>query len=263
MIVCLGLLPGLIRAQQVAHEIPFHKDRASGLLYVDATLNGVQKRFIFDTGASTISINADLYRTLVNAGKISSADVVGNVNVVIASGNSVPGKVLRLRTVQLGNVTLKNVEAIVMPVNDAPLLIGQSIFSQFETVAIDYKNSKIKLENPRQEDAEEVVALREVRFIPCSQAQTSESAIMANLIRAVVKVDDFTEEANVPPPAKAVDKLNPGVTVRYFDNEDYDRAAAIVAKLEASGRYQAVALENMLAFFNYQPISGYLEIWVK
>ena len=70
LLALLFALPSLIWAQAVSHEIPFHKENSSGLLYVDVTINGVQKRFIFDTGASTISINADLFRTLQNAGKM-------------------------------------------------------------------------------------------------------------------------------------------------------------------------------------------------
>lgn len=262
IVLILLFIPGLIFAQANSYEIPFRKQAGSGLLYVDVVVNGVQRAFIFDTGASTISINSGLFRQLKNSGKISSSDIVSVVNVVIANGNSIPANIVRLHTVTFGDFTMNNVNAIVMPDQNAPLLIGQSFFSNFETVSIDYVNSTIKLQKLRTQSVAQS-KLREIRFIPCSIDLKDEPSYLIESLKSQIESDRFSEETNVPPPAKAVDKVKAGITVRYFDNDDYSQAALIAEKLRGNDIQFPVHLENMLPFFNYKPIPGYIEVWMK
>ena len=60
-----------------------------------------------------------------------------------ADGNIAEGSVICIREVQVGDVTLKNIEASVVKNQKAPLLLGQSVLERFGSFTLDNYNSKL------------------------------------------------------------------------------------------------------------------------
>ncbi len=54
------------------------------------------------------------------------------------------GTVVMLRSVQIGDITLENVEATVVDNINAPLLLGQTALAKFGKVTIDYNSNTIE-----------------------------------------------------------------------------------------------------------------------
>ena len=117
-----------------------------GIYKIPVEINGSDMNFIFDTGASDITISNVEAMYLYKQGKLSTEDILGSQQYQIADGSIAEGTIINLRTVKLGNRTLKNVKASIVHNNEAPLLLGQSALAQFGKVSIDYKKNEITFE---------------------------------------------------------------------------------------------------------------------
>lgn len=128
-----------------ANQIPLFKDE-SGVYQFPVLINGVEMSFVFDTGASLISISNVEANFLFKQGKLSKEDILGEVNFSDANGDISVGTVINLREVKLGNRVLKNVPASVVDNSVAPLLFGQSALAKFGKISIDYKRQVLIIE---------------------------------------------------------------------------------------------------------------------
>lgn len=52
-----------------------------------------------------------------------------------------------IRKLEIGNITLLNVEASIVHTLSAPLLLGQSAIQKFDNYSVDYTNNTLKLGN--------------------------------------------------------------------------------------------------------------------
>ncbi|WP_266367936.1 retropepsin-like aspartic protease family protein [Tellurirhabdus rosea] len=125
-------------------EVKMIKHR--GVFKIPATVNGVRMDFILDTGASLISISETEAQFLYKQGTLSDSDFVGKVDFQDANGDISPGMVVRLRTVKIGDRTLRNVDASIVSGSRAPLLLGQSVLAKFGRVSIDYQRNVVIFE---------------------------------------------------------------------------------------------------------------------
>lgn len=119
-------------------------EQESGVYMVPITVNGLNLKFIFDTGASSICISAAEASVMVRQGKITDDDILGQQQFQDATGGISVGTVVRLKTVEIGGIVLHNVEATVVDNIQAPLLLGQTALSKFGKVTIDYNNNVIE-----------------------------------------------------------------------------------------------------------------------
>ena len=126
-----------------AHTI-VKMEKAGGVYLVPIKVNGLDLKFIFDTGASSISLSLAEAIVMMRQGLITEDDFVRQEQFQDATGGISVGMVIRLRTVEIGTVTLKNVEASVVDNIQAPLLLGQTALSKFGKVTIDYNKNTIE-----------------------------------------------------------------------------------------------------------------------
>lgn len=120
--------------------------KQNGIYMIPVTINGVQMHFIFDTGASLISISSTEAIFLYKQGKLTQDDIKGKANFTDANGDVSEGTIIILKEVKIGNKVLTNVEASVVNNLEAPILMGQSALSQFGKISIDYNKGEIKFE---------------------------------------------------------------------------------------------------------------------
>ncbi len=112
--------------------------RKDGNLWVPAQINKVVTiDFVIDSGASDITLPKDVYQTLIRSGTLTKADYIGTAQFGIADGSEVKGIKFKLASLQVGNQTLTDVVASVMPSDSATPLLGLSFLSRFQSWAID------------------------------------------------------------------------------------------------------------------------------
>jgi clan AA aspartic protease (TIGR02281 family) len=136
---CLTLVLLLIASLQArSDEIPLVLNRG-GVYTVPVVVNGsIQVPFVVDSGAASVVIPEDVFRTLVRGGTVSQSDVIGTTNMIFGDGSTRRSIRLRLREVRIGNHRAENVVATVTPQNADPLL-GQAFLSRFGAVSFDYQ----------------------------------------------------------------------------------------------------------------------------
>jgi clan AA aspartic protease (TIGR02281 family) len=104
---------------------------------VPVTLNGaVTIGFLIDSGASDVSVPADVVLTLIRSGTVTRSDILSDQTYTLANGSHVKAARFRLSTVTVGNVTIHNVIASTESEKAQPLL-GQSFLSRLPDWAID------------------------------------------------------------------------------------------------------------------------------
>ena len=118
----------------------------NGVYKIPTEVNGISMKFIFDTGASTISISETEALYLYKQGAINEEDILGSVYFQDATGNISEGTEINLQSVKIGRHTMTNVKASVVHNLQAPLLLGQSALSRFGKVTIDYDKGIIRFE---------------------------------------------------------------------------------------------------------------------
>ena len=124
-------------------DIPFKKD--GDMMIVQCTINGLPLHFIFDTGASDVSISDVEANFMLKNGYLSRNDIVGKSNYGTADGGVHEGLVLNLKTVNINGLDLKNVRASVVRNQKAPLLLGQSVLERLGRIEIDNEGRVVKV----------------------------------------------------------------------------------------------------------------------
>lgn len=119
------------------------KKMYSGVYEVPCIINGLQLKFVFDTGASNVSISSVEAAFMLKNGYLKEEDIRGKEYFSTATGEIREGAKLNLREIKIGEAILKNVEASVVQNQQAPLLLGQSVLERFGTITIDNINSKL------------------------------------------------------------------------------------------------------------------------
>lgn len=133
----------MIISIEKTEEIPFR--RRNGLTEVDCSINGLPLYFIFDTGASDVTISSVEAAFMLKNGYLTSKDVIGKNMYLTAGGDVVEGTVINLNTIELGNLTLTNIRASVVKGQKAPLLLGQSVLNRLGKIEINNAEHIIKV----------------------------------------------------------------------------------------------------------------------
>jgi TPR repeat protein len=156
---------GLAREWMRAHETPVTAPPISGMgesavplvsdggtFKVPVTINGqLTLKFIVDSGATDVSIPADVVMTLLRTETITDVDFLDKQTYQLADGSTVPSQRFVIRTLKIGDKTLENVVGSIAPAAGS-LLLGQSFLSRFKSWSIDNgRRALILNDNPLEQ----------------------------------------------------------------------------------------------------------------
>jgi len=109
----------------------------NGIYTIPCKVNGVPMKFIFDTGASDVSISITEAKFLAKQGFLSDNDVKGTVKYKIANGEIEEGTKINIKEINIDGYILKDIEASIVHQLNAPLLLGQSAISKLGKFQLD------------------------------------------------------------------------------------------------------------------------------
>lgn len=121
--------------------------KEGGVCKVPCKINGLPLHFIFDTGASDVTMSSVEATFMLKNGFLYPKDLSGKEYYMTASGEIAEGTKVKLREVKFGTFTLNNVKASVVKSQTAPLLLGQSVLQRIGRIEIDNENQIIRV-NP-------------------------------------------------------------------------------------------------------------------
>ncbi len=131
--------------KNIPTQVPVKKE--GGVYTLPVELNGVLKiNFIFDSGASDVSISPDVALTLLKAGTIKETDWLQGAYYKFADGSTAKSKRFKLKSLKIGNKIITNISCSISNSLDAPMLLGQSVLSKFGKFTFDNKKQVLIFE---------------------------------------------------------------------------------------------------------------------
>lgn len=124
-------------------EIPLQR-RGSEFLISVLINDGLTLDFVIDSGASDVSVPANVVQDLMRKGLLGKEDFLGSRNYKLADGSIVPAERFAIRTMKVGEREVANVTANVVNAS-GPLLLGQSFLTRFNSWSIDNSRSLLLL----------------------------------------------------------------------------------------------------------------------
>lgn len=109
----------------------------NGIYQIPCKVNGIPMNFIFDTGASDVTISLTEAKFLLKQGLLDKTDFIENIKYEIANGDIIEGTKINLKTIDIGGVILNNISASVINKQNSPLLLGQSALSKLGQYSIN------------------------------------------------------------------------------------------------------------------------------
>jgi hypothetical protein len=120
--------------------------QSGGVYHVPVLINDALKLdFVVDSGASDVSIPADVVLTLIRTGTIKEADFIGTQKYVLADGSAVSSGTFTIRSLKVGERTITDVRASIADVNGS-LLLGQSFLTKFKSWSQDNVSHELVLQ---------------------------------------------------------------------------------------------------------------------
>jgi clan AA aspartic protease (TIGR02281 family) len=102
--------------------------------------------FALDSGATDVTVPADVFSTLRRTGTIKDNDINGDQTYVLADGSRTKSVTFTIRSLRVGDKLVENVRASVAP-SQGSLLLGQSFLERFKSWSIDNAKNELLLES--------------------------------------------------------------------------------------------------------------------
>lgn len=129
------------------------KTEKIGSLYtVPCSVNGLKLNFIFDTGATDVSISETEAIFMLKNGYLTEKDFIGSEFYRIANGDIQEGTKINIKEIKIGNIQIHNTLATVIHSLSAPLLLGQSALEKLGSFSFDYKNNTLVFNTNKELD---------------------------------------------------------------------------------------------------------------
>jgi clan AA aspartic protease (TIGR02281 family) len=118
-------------------------EKRNGVYYIPCRVNGLNMKFIFDTGASNVTISLTEALFMLKNGYLLEKDLIGTTYYEIANGDIQKGTKILIRKIEIGGRKLFNVEASIIHNSNAPLLLGQSALEKLGKIYFDYSKNML------------------------------------------------------------------------------------------------------------------------
>jgi len=111
--------------------------KEGGVYMVPCKVNGLPLKFIFDTGASDVSISLTEALFMLKNGYLKKEDIGESIYYSIANGDVAKGTKLNIKEIEFAGLKLYNIEASIVHETTAPLLLGLSVISKLGKIQLD------------------------------------------------------------------------------------------------------------------------------
>lgn len=131
------LITALVVTVFASAQVTIQMEKDGGVYKVPCTVNGVKMKFIFDTGAATVSMSQTMAQFLLDGDYLSISDIKGIGQSQMADGSFINHATINLKDVEIGGMHIHDIEATVIDGQNAPLLLGQTAIQKLGKVSIE------------------------------------------------------------------------------------------------------------------------------
>lgn len=138
-----------ITISNVQGQIVIKMKSEGGVSTIPCKVNGLALNFIFDTGASDVSMSLTEVSFMLKNGYLKKEDIIGTANYLDANGNVSEGITIVIREIEIAELKLKNIKASVVKNLKAPLLLGQSALRKLGAIQMDFEANTITIDSSK------------------------------------------------------------------------------------------------------------------
>lgn len=168
-------------------QVTIQMEKEGGVYKVPCTVNGVKMKFIFDTGAATVSMSQTMAQFLLDGDYLTVSDIKGTGQSQLADGSIVNHATIVLRDVEIGGMHIHNIDATVIEGQNAPLLLGQTAISELGRITIEGNRLVIHSADKDNELTEKQISELENQSERYIQTQSYAAAI-----ECLIRIDEAT-----------------------------------------------------------------------
>lgn len=133
--LALMAVPVAATAGESAQTVPFEPH--NGAFVIPVVLNDVlTEKFIVDSGATDVSIPAEIAAKLKEMGAMSGADYLGSKIYMLADGSKVPSDIYKIASLRIGAMVVHDVTVRISAAR-SDLLLGQSFLGRLKSWSMD------------------------------------------------------------------------------------------------------------------------------
>ena len=132
----LAILVLIISINGSAQKV-IQMENMNGVYRISCSVNGAKMKMIFDTGASAVSLSENMANFLYDNGYISKEDILGTSKSQTADGSIHNNVVINIKDIEISGLHLKNVQAVVISSQNAPLLLGQTAIQKLGRITLN------------------------------------------------------------------------------------------------------------------------------
>ena len=156
VIFCLGTLP-------LHGQIVINMEPDGGVYKVPCEVNGLRMKLVFDTGAAVVSLSQTMAEFMVDNEYMAIDDIYGVATMKQADGTTIKVPRVLLRKINIGGLLLYDVDAVISPSQNAPLLLGQSAIQKLGRITIRGNSLIISKEEANYTGSEREIAFQGLR----------------------------------------------------------------------------------------------------
>ena len=138
--------------------VKIEMQKVKGVYQIPCKVNNLQLNFVFDTGATFVSLSRSTALFMLENAYLSVNDLYDVQKIQQADGTNYTADKVKLREINIGGFLLKDVDAIITPTQDAPLLLGLSAIQKLGKVAIKDNYLVINSKNVKYSGLDEDIA---------------------------------------------------------------------------------------------------------
>jgi clan AA aspartic protease (TIGR02281 family) len=113
--------------------------------------DAISVQFVLDSGATDVTIPADVIASLVRQNALADSDFIGEQTYQLADGSQKIARTFRIRSLSLGDFHLNDVTGAVSTVG-SPALLGQSFLKRLGKWSIDNSKPALVIQPPTEGD---------------------------------------------------------------------------------------------------------------
>ncbi|MDB9755928.1 retroviral-like aspartic protease family protein [Winogradskyella sp.] len=118
-------------------QVSILMNKKNDVYTIPCKVNGLELDFIFDTGASNVSLSLTEALFMIKNGKLKEEDIIGSSYAQLANGDITENTEIIIKEIEISGLKLYNVRANIVHKLEAPLLLGQSAISQLGKIQLD------------------------------------------------------------------------------------------------------------------------------
>lgn len=129
-------------------QVKIEMKKEGGVYKIPCEVNGLKLQFVFDTGASTVSLSSSVAEFMLDHDYLKKEDINGTVKMRQADGTTYDAYKVKLRTINIGGYVLHDVLGVITKNQNTPLLLGQTALEKLGKISVKDNYFYIEKDKP-------------------------------------------------------------------------------------------------------------------